>query len=828
MSTFINDLKYGIRQLRKNPGFAAIAILSLMVGIGANTAIFSLINSAILKPLPMRDPQQLRSITWGGPTSSLSSANFEIRWYTSRKVDQFESIYDISNGFSYSAYCQLRDQTKDSAELFAFTEIDWSPSTILAQDAAHAAHGQLVSGNFFSGLGLQPVLGRTISIEDDQKGAGPVTMLSYAAWRLWFNLDPEVLGKTVTIDKHPFTVIGILPENFHGVGLQSRYRVDAYIPLAFQPQIRPNDSLDSPTYWWLQVMARLHPNASEEQFQAIANSVLNQAVCAMSPELGKSVTLFSSDGSCGGRLVRKHYTKTLFMLMGIVAIVLIVACMNVAGLLLARGAARQHELSLRTALGAGRWRLIRQSLTESLLIAMMGAGLGLILAAWIKSVLTTLLGLENSTMDLTSDYRVFGFALLLSLISALLFGILPALYALGSNPINSLKERSTLKPPRLRLGKVLVSAQMGLSLLLLIGAGLFTRNLISLLQVNMGFNSDNVLIFKLDVTKADYRGSRLTDFHRQFRKTISALPGVQNVAYSKFPLLCGTRSSADAKLPGRADQMHFLKLDASDTFLSTMDIPLLLGRYFTHSDMDNPDNAVIVNQAFAESAFPDENPIGKTISIYQNDHRIVGVCGNIKYYDLKKADEPTVFFCYNGSRSVCYEVRTAGDPLSLVPAIRQSLASIDNTIPLSDIKTQKIQIAESIKNERIFTFFGTALAGLAVLLCCIGLYGLTAYHVTRRTGEIGIRIALGASPKNIAWPILRGALMLAIIGVIIAVPAALALTRFARSILYDIKPNDPLTIVLSAMLLILITTLAALIPVRRAVKIDPMEALRYE
>ncbi len=826
MNSILQDVRFGIRGLLKNPYFTIIAVFSIMLGIGANTAIFSLINSAVLKPLPVQEPEQLRMVGWSGPspTDPSSGIHFRFSGYTTHATGRFKS-----DGFSYSAYCQLRDQTRDSAEVFAFSNI-WETSTILTQDGAYAAHGQLVSGNFFSGLGLQPILGRPINIEDDRKGANPVTVLSYTAWKHWFGLDPEVLGKIVTIDRHPFTVVGILPENFHGVSSYARCRFDVYIPLTFQPQILSSVSLESPTDWWLQVMARLHLDVSEQQFQAVATGALNQAVHAAQPNFDKPVTLLLSDGSCGGQLGRDRYTKTLFMLMGIVTIVLIIACMNVAGLLLARGAARQHELSLRTALGAGPWRLIRQSLTESVLIAMIGAGLGLILAAWLKPMVSTLFGFENSTMVLTFDYRVFGFAVILALVSALLFGILPALYSLRGNPINSLKERSMLKPPRLRLGKVLVSGQMGLSLLLMIGAGLFTRSLINLSQIDMGFDSENVLIFKLDATKADYRDDRLIDFHRQFRDEISTLPGVQDVSYSRFPLLSSIRSNTDVKLPGRVDSLPILVLDVGDSFLTTMKIPLLLGRDFTSKDLNSSEHAVIVNQAFVQAAFPDENPIGKVFSTNFNNHNhtIVGVCSNIKYYDLKVSDEPTVFDCYAGYRSLCYEVRVSENPFNLVPAIRQSLASIDPTIPLSDIKTQRIQIAESIKNERIFTFFGVALAGLAVLLCCIGLYGLMSYHVTRRTGEIGIRIALGASPNKIAWPILRDALILAVIGVIIAVPAALMLTRFAQSILYGIKPNDPLTIVLSAMLLALITTLAALVPVRRAVKIDPMSAIRYE
>jgi predicted permease len=520
--------------------------------------------------------------------------------------------------------------------------------------------------------------------------------------------------------------------------------------------------------------------------------------------------------------------------LGIVAIVLVAACANLAGLLLARGASRQHELSVRSALGAGRWRLARQSLTESLLISLIGAGLGLALATWGKTILSRLLWPSGITVDLRSDLFVLGFTLIVSLGAALLFGLVPAWRSTRAHPMASLKERSALGTTRLRMGRVFVSMQVTLSMLLLVGAGLFTRTLINLRHIDAGFNTENLLAFNLDASKAGYEGKRRVDFYEQVRRSIAALPGVTAVTNSNNPLLGGRINSRGMAIPGSPseEKITILELEVGHGFCSAMGIDLLAGRDFRTADNETSVKVIIVNNALAEKTFPGENSVGRLLPIGRTDYQIVGVCEDIKYENIKKSAEPTVFYPYlqrpDEVYAVYFEVRTAMSPLTLVPALRKALAVIDRNIPMADIRTQKIRIDESISQERLFASLSTALALLAVLLSCIGLFGLMAYNIAQRTGEIGIRKALGAAPRDVAWPVLRETFILAAAGVVVGIPVALALVRIIRGYLFGVSPYDPAALLGAAVLLVSVALLAAWIPARRAAKIDPMVALRYE
>ena len=564
-------------------------------------------------------------------------------------------------------------------------------------------------------------------------------------------------------------------------------------------------------------MARLEPSVDESQVIHSLRTILAEAPGVSQ----KDIRIVLTDGSSGlsGILAlhRRIMAKPLYLLFGLVGIVLLVTCVNLAGLLLARGAMRYHEFAVRLALGAGHGRLVRQLFTESAVLGVIGAGSGLFLAAWMKPVLSRLLWSSNTALNVQSDMRVYGFIIITCVVTVVLFGLLPALRAACTIPMARLKHRTMLGAPILRLGKILISVQVGLSLLLLVGAGLFTRTLINVQCIETGFNTENLLFFHADTGK----------YQADFCSAISALPGVQAVTHSQNPLLTGHRSSFSISLPNKdLEILNILRLDVSETFMQTLAIPLLAGRDFSTLDTEESQRVTIVNRTLAQSAFPDQSPIGQILMVGREHYTIVGICGDTQYYDLKTATKPIAFFpSHDGA---CYAVRTAVNPQHLISTVCQTLASINPGIPISDVKTLKARISDNTKQERAFSWLASSLAFLAVLQSCIGLYGLMANNVAYRTGEIGIRMALGATQQAVAWPILRSAMLMATAGVIVGVPAVLATVRMVRSYLFGIEPYDPVTLVGAIVLLLTVAIMAAWIPARRAAKIDPMEALRYE
>lgn len=828
MTNLWQDVRYGLRMLAGSPGFTLVAVMSLALGIGANTAIFSLLDAALLRALPVRDPHGLRVLTWVG---DIRPANASYCRLTSTPSGE-----TAANVFTYPAYCDFRDRSAEIADVLAFSDFNqFKPLTVVARGQASTAYGLMVSGNFFRALGIGPQMGQTITAEHDRPQAEPVAVISYAAWERLFGLDPDVIGQTVTLNQNSFTIIGVLPKDF--TGLVTGYRSDFYFPMATQPLMRPDCPLESSDHWWVQVMARLAPSVNDQQLAASLDVVFGRMAQQHSANPSPDplhARVVVEDGSGGPVAPRRYLTGSLSLLMGMVAIILLVACANLAGLLLARGATRQHEMAVRTALGAGRWRLVRQSLTESLLISLMGAGAGLVLASWSKAVLFRLLWPSGVELDLRSSYRVFGFALAASIVAALLSGLFPALRSAGVDPTAGLGGRSTLGGSRTNLGRLLVSIQVALSAVLLIGAGLFARTLMNLYHVETGFGTENLLVFKLDATRAGYREIRLVNFYEQVRTSIAALPGVQAVTHSNLRLLTGWMNNSVARVPGRSAEagIPFLGLTVGDSFLSTMGIPLLLGRDFDPGDNGDATGVIIVNPTLSRATFGDASPIGRTLTINSCEYLIVGMCGDITYASLKKAFEPTVFYpCRQQAANFAamhFEIRTSSDPMALVPSIRNAIAGLDRNIPLEDVKTQAIQLEESISRERCLASLASALGLLAVALTCIGLYGLMAYNISRRTREIGLRMAVGARPWDIVKPILREALLLAAMGLILGIPAAFGLAQFVRTVLYGVQPHDPATVAGVVALLTGVAVVAAWVPARRAAKVDPMAALRQE
>jgi predicted permease len=825
MNHIWGDIRYALRRLRRSPGFTAIAVLSLALAIGANTAVFSLYNAVMLKPLPVDRAGDLRSLTWYGDIRVMCSFC---------RLTSTPSGETAVNVVSYPIFQELRDQAAGMAELFAFSPFDdHSPLTVVARGEATTARGWIVSGNFFRALGVRPLIGQILGPEHDHVGSEPVTVLSHAAWQRHFGGDPGVLGQTVSLDQHTFMIIGVLPPAF--LGPEAGGGGDFYVPMASQPLLRPGMSLETGDVWWVQVMGRVSPGASDEPLRAALELRMARALTAQGMEPSDRPVRVVVEEASGGPLgARRLLARPLPLLMGIVGIVLLAACANLASLLLARGLARQREMALRSALGAKRWVLVRQALVESLLVALAGGAAGLMLAVWAKRALFHMLWPSRGALDAAYDIRVLGFTLLACLVSALLFGVLPALRLGRANPMAALRERAAETVAAPRLGRWMVSTQTALAFVLIVGAGLFVGTLVRLHRVDTGFKPENLLTFSLDAEKAESGEVQRRDFHEQVSSSIAGLPGVRAVADSNLLLLTNWVSSSMARVPDRPDEepIPILGLAVSDSFLSTMGIPLMSGRDFTATDDAGRSPVILVNETLARQVFPDRSPIGEFLTVHEGDYQIVGVFGDITYANLRRPPEPIVFYASRQQAApagkLFYEVRTRSDPMALVPAIRALVAGINRNVPLADVKSQARHIEESLAQERLFASLATGLALLAVLLSCVGLYGVMVHQVARRTGEIGVRMALGANGSAVAWLILRGAMLMAAAGIVIGLPAALAAVRLIRSHLFGIVPYDPATMVGAAILLFCVALLAAWIPARRAARIEPMVALRCE
>jgi predicted permease len=722
------------------------------------------------------------------------------------------------NAFPYSLYLALQEQCADQAQVFGYVPLDGVAAR--ARHDAVSADGLMISDNFFAALGVRPQLGRLLGADDQASGGVPAVVISYRWWERQFGLDPGALGQPVWLNGHSYSVVGVLPPAFPGV--RPGAATDLYIPLA----------VSDPNRWRVPLMARLNPGASVARFQAALDVVFHRET----EKVMKGPRVLLLDGRAGPDMDRRQYRGPLMLLLGVVGVVLLVACANLAGLSLARGATRQHEFAIRAALGSSRGRLLRQSLTESLLVALVGGGLGVVISLWGKTAFSRLLSgsPEGLHYDDSLDFRVMGFALAVSLVTALLSGLLPAVRAAAADPRAGLKERSTLGTHRLRAGRILVAAQIALSLLLLVSAGLYVRTLVNLARIDPGFPTENLLLFKLNPGDAGYQDDRSTTFFARAQDSLAVIPGVRSVALTQFPLLSGSAWVSSFVIPGHPSESggestaHMLTV--SETFLSTLGVSVLQGRDLRASDAGNDPKAVVVNEAFARKFFPGEQAVGQTLKRGGEDWHIVGVCRNIKYSEIQAETPPTVYLTFRqkATGAAFFVLRTSLPPLAVATAARRILAGLDPNIPVTDLGTQTQIRNGTNTQQRLFAVLCSFLAVLAVLLSCIGLYGLISYHVSRRIGEIGIRMALGATPSRIASPILREALTLGAIGVAVGVALALALSRLVKSQLYGVEPNDAWTILTAGLGLIMVALASAWFPARHAARVNPMVTLRTE
>jgi predicted permease len=826
MNTLWQDLKYGLRMLKRSPGFTAVAVLSLALGIGANTAIFSLINGILLKSLPIRNPHELRVINWTSESWPSMRYHHGPRDRTGSKV--------CGSSFPYHAYQAFAEEAQGFSDIFAFSYRN-DPVTINAGGVASSAIGRLVSGNFFKVYGAEVLIGRPITPEDDRRDVDPVTVITYDLWKRAFGLDPHVLGGTLALRNAAFTIIGVLPRHYVGP-LAAEMRTDFYVPMLAQAgPLDPYGELHKPNVWWIRMMGRLAPGANEAQAQTSLQLLFDQVVSRSGAEFERPGILLQ-EGRHGVLRRRQGMARPLWYLQGVVGLVLLIACTNLAGLLLARGAGRQHEMVVRAAMGAGRWRLIRQSLTESMVLSLAGVGLGLLFSFWIKAALTGYIidPSRNQHFNLQIDTNVLVFTLAVGMVTALLSGLSPAWRVGNTDPSAGLKEGESHGAPRLRWGKMLVTAQVGMSFVLVVAAGLLCRTLINVYRVDPGFDPENTLLVRIDPRKS-LTPPPLKDrenFFHALRQKFAAIPGVRSVTVSRRAFLDGRQWGPDITRPGHPDVKAggAEGRTVSDGYFATMGIDLLKGRDFRATDTHDSQFVAIVSEEFGRLFFPDEDPLGKLVTVDgDRQYQIVGLCRDHKYAYLYRVF-PILYVPLSQRRrpNRTFAIRSVLPPMSLVPAVHEAVAEVDRNLPLKGITTQELILKKYRAQKRLFASLSGSLALLALALSCIGLYGIMAYNVARRTGEMGIRKALGARSWDVARPILREALTLAAVGIAIGLPAALALVQLIRGFVYGIAPHDPLTMIGAAAIMVAVAALAAWIPARRAAKIDPMQALRYE
>jgi predicted permease len=828
------DLRITLRQMRRAPGFTAVTVLILAVGIGANTAMFSLVDTVLLKMLPVRNPEQLRSLQWTG------------------RRDGFVHSYDGSNSrtatgetvgtsFAYPVFQYLRERS-DILDLFGFGG-STNQLNLSIRGRAELARGLVVSGNFFQVLGVDAALGRTMTPEDDRAaGLGSVAVLSYGFWERAFGGDPGALGQTVAVNGTPFVIIGVTPKAF--TGLDPGAPVDVMVPIAMQAAAYASPSqLENPRAWWFRVMGRLKPGADEGQARTRTEFLLQQAIAAQPPDeeyLPPRLALLA--GGRGLESLRNNFRKPLLVLMAVTGLVLLIVCANVGGLLLTRAAARRKEIGTRLALGAGRARLVRQLLTESLVLAALGGGAGVALAFALRNFLPELLTRAYGPvmLDMSLDARMLLFSTAACLLAGIGFGLAPALRATHVDLVPMLKQGSgpAGAPSRNRTGRPLVVVQVSLSLVLLAGAGFFVRTVANLRSETLGFRPESLLLFQLNATLNGYEDERLLDFYEQVLHAVEAVPGVRSASVSRHGLVSGSLTGDNVHVPGfRPRQpndsgayIHYV----APKYFETMGIPMLAGRDIEWHDRQGAPRVAAVNEAFVRQFFEGSNPVGRLVGFGRGDPSdtaaVIALVGDAKYSDLRGPAPPTVYlpFRQHSQHSMTFAVRAAGDPESLVAALRKAVEGVDANVPLFGIRTQVEQVGQAIQQERLFAHLLVAFGLLALFLACLGLYGTLAFAVSGRIPEIGLRMALGAQRRDVSAMILKGSLVPVGVGLGIGLAAAALSTRLIESMLFGVEPNDPLTLAAAAMILTASAGLAAWLPARRAARVDPMKALRYE
>ncbi len=923
LEQLVQDIHFALRGLRNSPGFAAVAILTLALGIGANTAIFSLIDAVMLRALPVSQPSQLVLLRW----SARNAPNVHGYQVAGDCANDLRFGAENPSGCSFSEP-MFREIAKANGFAGTAAFANSERLDLTGNGPATVINGQLVSGDFFGTLGLRPALGRLLDRSDDTPTAAPVAVLSYGYWQSAFGGARDVAGRTVELNSVPFTIVGVTEQRFTGITPGSDY--DVWMPLSVGQQISDKtfwgDRQSNAGYWWLTILGRLKPGTELAQVQPALNGLFrNETLYGASPVfhsgdaaapkapaeaeapklapgagLGPApgpiptpgpvlagpppapagpgaqqfamrvpdgpsassnvndnpqLTLLPAQSGLSGQ--RRRYADPLYVLMLAVGIILLIACANIAGLLLARASARQQEMSVRLALGAGRARVVRQLLTESVVLSLLGGMLGILFAYWGASAIVSFISSNQSRplgFAMGVEPRVLGFTLATSLLTGILFGMAPAFRSARTDLNTSLKEGGSSGSVRhtggrwFGMGNALVVAQVALAIVVLVGAGLLVRTLANLRNVDTGFDSHNILIFGIDPQLAGYRADQIDSFYRDLQGRLSETPGVSGASYSLLPPLSSGLMIMGFHWPGtpQDQESEADALGVGPDFFETMHIPLVAGRRFSTSDYGvsasnngttpgSTPTPVIVNQAFVAKYLLKENPLWKLFGQSEADangpanpgYEIVGVVGDAKYSDLRREIHATIYSPQTRG-GASFEVRTAADPQAILPSIRKVVAGLSSNLPLYDVKTESQQIDRLLFQERLIARLSGFFALLAMVLACLGLYGLLSYEVSRRTREIGIRMALGAPTGSVLRLVLQQGIVLTILGAIVGVGVSLEVMRYLKAMLYNVDARDPVTILAVAVLLVLAALAACYIPARRAMRVDPMVALRYE
>lgn len=835
MQPLFQDLRFGVRMLLNSKAFTLVAIVSLALGIGANTALFSVMDAILLKSLPVTEPEKLVLFRWAAKDIDISMSG---------------SIWDdqgmqTGNILPYPVFQQLKENSKSLESVCAFAPLNQINANI--DGLAEVMQGQIVSGNYYATLGVKPVIGRLLTDSDDRVNAEPAVVISYRYWQRRFASDSSVIGKQISLNKKTFTIIGVTPPEFFGT-LNIGYATDLTVPMS--SELFPDEmakELRKPEFWWATLMGRLKPGftmaQAQDEVRTIADPMIQATQKKQLAEIDKP-HLYLDSGRQGVMEARRSYSVPLKILMAVVLATLAIACLNIATLTLARAATRQKEMAIRLATGASRWRLIRQLLTESILVAIIGGVLGALFAIWTKDILLSFSpregGFQDLVIDARIDWRVLAYTAGIAILTGILFGLIPAWRASRVNLSLNLKENSHQSTySNTRITKSFLVIQIALSLTLLIGAGLFLRTLRNLENVNIGIAQENLLLFKVQPELSGYKDDNVNALYARISERVEALPGVNSVTHSLLPLIGSGGFFMPLKIGSKEQKkdtgswLHHVRFN----YFEAMQIPVLMGRGLTAQDNLQSQKVAVINQAAAKKFFGDENPLGKYIGLGRkamgNEIQIVGVVANVKYHDLKKEAPPTTYFSVSQFTEFTSEQATFMVHLDrLTPgfsqSIREAVRQVDPNLPVTGIHTQSEQNAQTFTQEKLFaqlvTFFGLLTVGLV----SIGLYGMMTYSVSQRSREMGIRLALGAQKIALLRMILQQGLIIVAFGIIGGGLLSWGLSKFISGFLFGLTATNPLVFIAMSSLLVAIAFVACVIPASRAARTDPIIALRCD
>ena len=837
MSEWVGEVRYSLRLLRKSPGFTAVAVLSLALGIGVNTAVLGVARAALLTSLPVPEPDRLTVAHWWRSDPIKGVQQFNSGSGTDPRTGR-----KLETNFAYRTYTAMRESVRDRADLFAFTFLRQASVSLDGQPVMGG--GMLVSGNYFAGLGVPVQLGRGIDERDDRPEAEPVAVLGHGLWQRAFGGDPSVVGKPLRINGQTFTVIGITDQGYYGVSNGGFFPpTDVTVPLSAQPLVSPRWSaflegqgtlFTTDRAQWLRIMARLRPDADRVQVETALSSAFIGASTASEFPVAPgaeppAITLL--DGARGLDSMRSTLERPLLLLGGVAGLVFLIACVNIASLVLVRGVARQQEFWIRLALGAGRGRLIRQTIIESSVLAAAGGLLGVLLASWVApAMVARLAGTWPTAIDIRLDLQLMAVATAVSCLAAIVFGILPA-FRLARRENADLMRQTGAGAPRLRGGRALVIAQVAIAMPLVLGAALFLRTIHNLASVELGFDPQGIVVFKLDPSLNGYDEDRTQALYRRVLERLHGVPGVSSATILENSLVSGWTSDTQFERPGEAARSMLMNR-VGPGFFETFGMPLLAGRSFGIQDGRGTQTVAVINEAGARAFFGTTDVIGQQLRVSSRGTmvEIVGVSRDSKYSSLKSQTRPTLYLPYfqsTGLTAMHLALRARpGD--NLTRAIRAAVAEVDREVPVTGLKTQIQQIEETIGNERalmtMLVFFG----GFALVLACIGLHGVTAYSVARRTNEIGIRLAMGAQRGDVLWLMLRQVVLLTRGGLLLGIPAAMYGSKAVQSLLFGVQPTDASSIGITSAVLFIVALAAGFVPARAASRLDPLVALRRE